>query len=478
MANPYNTSLAYSNEYLASDQHDVKQVWNSCMVILEQLLEAKQIDTWIRPIVPLRLEGKMITIGVPTLFFAERIEETFAIAVSKALSDVLGAGARLRYEVNVDSTAADSSAARMSVTSNEIKGQSIQNMDDERLAHLGAACHLVPNYTFDRFVGSVSNDTARTLAMRLCDIHGDSAINPFFIYGAPGVGKTHLINAIGWQILRKNPQLKVLYISADNFIQQFTSASCNHKTAEFTKFYRNVDILLIDDIQSLIGKSKTQTVFFQIFNHLYLLGKQIIFTCDKPPSELHGMEERLLSRIAGSCITYIERPDEALRREILYRKMEENGVTLSEDIIDFIVKSVTTSLRELEGALNTLMVNSLVCKREITLRFAQEMLRQIIKKDRCEVTSDIIIKEISAHLHVSIDDIKSNSRKQELVQARQIIMYMLKKHTDESYAAIGMMLGKRTHTTVVHGCQTIQEQLKINPLIKDTINSVERKLML
>lgn len=476
----YNSSLASSSDFDHVHHLGVEEVWERCLSFFAGVLELHTINTWFKPIKPVKLEGSTLTIGVPTLYFSEYIEEHFTSIFAQALSEILGDKAMLIYEASIDSSSRDASKGSMSTISTDIRGNSAATISSEQADRSIAwqNTHLIESYTFDTFLSSVSNKVPRTFGLHICDKPGAPSLNPFFVYGAPGVGKTHLINAIGWQLLKKNPSLRVLYVSADNFIQQFTSAACNHKTADFTKFYRQIDVLLIDDIQSLIGKAKTQEAFFQIFNHLYLLGKQIVLTCDKPPVELHGMEERLLSRIAGSCTVLIERPDEELRRDILSRKMNEEGVTLKKEVVDLVIKHVTSNLRELNGALTSLMLHSVVERREIDLKFAKDIISRTVKMDAREITLDLILKHVSEYLRISIEDIRGKSRKQEFVLARQVVMYLTKKHTNESYSAIGLMLGGRSHATIVHGCRTIDEQISHNSLMSDVISAVERKIAL
>lgn len=318
-----------------------------------------------------------------------------------------------------------------------------------------------------------------TLAKHISQKPGMLTYNPFFVYGAPGVGKTHLINAIGWEILKLHPEMRVLYISSDTFLQQFTSASCNHKTDDFTHFYQQVDVLLIDDIQGLIGKEKTQIAFFQIFNHLFQLGKQIVLSCDKPPVDLQGMHERLASRISGSCTTQIDRPDEELRRNVLHQKMERESVRLSEDVVNYIAKSVTGNLRTLEGTISTLLAHSVARGvKEINLKFAREIISLNVRIDEPDLTLDRFVTLVSDRLGITIDEMRSKSRKQEIVMARQIVMYLTHKYTDEPLTAIGQMLGGRTHATVLHSCKVVEEQMEQNRLMKSTIRDIEKECLL
>lgn len=449
-------------------------MWSRCLSYFESVLDKRELETWFRPIQPVKLESSTLTIRVPTVYFLEMLEANYSKVFSHILSELLGSEASLCCEALVDSSAKEFAKGAVKSVSGDIKGSPSEFAQEAPRVYFDS--HLIKNYTFDTFVGGISNNVPRTFAKHICEHPGTPVINPFFIYGAPGVGKTHLLNAIGHQLLKNEPSLRVLYVSTDNFVQQFTSAACNHKTADFTKYYRQVDVLLIDDIQSLIGKNKTQEAFFQIFNHLYLLGKQLVLTCDKPPVELRGMEERLISRIAGSCIAQIERPDEGLRRSILDRKLNEEGLSLKEDVKELIVKSVSSNLRELEGTLTSLMLHSIVSQRPIDLSLAKEIIGRTVKIEVKEVSMERIMELTCELLKVTAEEVRGKSRKQEFVMARQLVMYLTKEYTDEAYAAIGVMLGDRSHSTVVHGCNTIKSQLLVSPMVRDYVKTLEERL--
>lgn len=470
----YNTSSAHKENFTPIHEQGVEEVWSRCLSYFESVLDKRELETWFRPIQPVKLESSTLTIRVPTVYFLEMLEANYSKVFSHILSELLGSEASLCCEALVDSSAKEFAKGAVKSVSGDIKGSPSEFAQEAPRVYFDS--HLIKNYTFDTFLGGISNNVPRTFAKHICEHPGTPVINPFFIYGAPGVGKTHLLNAIGHQLLKNEPSLRVLYVSTDNFVQQFTSAACNHKTADFTKYYRQVDVLLIDDIQSLIGKNKTQEAFFQIFNHLYLLGKQLVLTCDKPPVELRGMEERLISRIAGSCIAQIERPDEGLRRSILDRKLNEEGLSLKEDVKELIVKSVSSNLRELEGTLTSLMLHSIVSQRPIDLSLAKEIIGRTVKIEVKEVSMERIMELTCELLRVTAEEVRGKSRKQEFVMARQLVMYLTKEYTDEAYAAIGVMLGDRSHSTVVHGCNTIKSQLLVSPMVRDYVKTLEERL--
>lgn len=468
---------------LFNNEGDIKlsheEVWSAALLLFKQRLEERSFNTWFRPIVPVSCVGSTLTIRVPSNFFIEYIEKNYSYLFAEVLTRLLGSGARLKYIAPIDSSTPLAGAGSMTTLSRSDAGGNLNVELAPTQNTIGWKHNLIENFTFDTFIESDSNKVSRTLACHISEKPGMNTYNPFFVYGAPGVGKTHLINAIGWEIVRKRPEMKVLYISSDTFLQQFTSASCNRKTDDFTRFYRQVDVLLIDDIQGLIGKEKTQVAFFQIFNHLFQLGKQIVLSCDKPPVDLQGLHERLASRISGSCTTQIDRPDEELRRNVLHQKMEQESVKLSEDVVNYIVKSVTGNLRTLEGTISTLLAHSVARGvREIDLKFAHEIISLNVRIDEPELTLERFMELVSKQLDITPEEMRSKSRKQEIVMARQIVMYLTHKYTDEPLTAIGEMLGGRTHATVLHSCNVVEDQVENNRLMKSTIEEVEKACML
>lgn len=456
-----------------------EEIWSAALSLFKQRLEEKAFNTWFLPIEPISCIDSTLTIRVPSNFFIEYIEKNFSHIFADVLTRIMGPAARLRYIAPIDSSVRRDNSGSITTLSHPENAGRTEVQPSVKTNTIGWKHNLIENFTFDTFIESASNMVSYALAKHISQKPGMLTYNPFFVYGAPGVGKTHLINAIGWEILKLHPEMRVLYISSDTFLQQFTSASCNHKTDDFTHFYQQVDVLLIDDIQGLIGKEKTQIAFFQIFNHLFQLGKQIVLSCDKPPVDLQGMHERLASRISGSCTTQIDRPDEELRRNVLHQKMERESVRLSEDVVNYIAKSVTGNLRTLEGTISTLLAHSVARGvKEINLKFAREIISLNVRIDEPDLTLDRFVTLVSDRLGITIDEMRSKSRKQEIVMARQIVMYLTHKYTDEPLTAIGQMLGGRTHATVLHSCKVVEEQMEQNRLMKSTIRDIEKECLL
>lgn len=455
---------------------DVSDFWRICLDMFRNRLPKEAFESWFMPIRPISLIGATLTIQVPSAFFSEYLENNFADALSEVLVGLLGPEARLCYNALIDSTSADSAQGSLTTLSHSATGGSLVAPKGDTLPQTDWKHHLKSGYTFDSFLAGQSNSIPRALALAISQNPGTPTMNPLFIYGAPGVGKTHLLNAVGWELLSGNPQQRVLYVSAEEFLQQFITSARLDKIDQFTKYYQQVDVLLIDDLQVLISKTATQNAFFQIFNHLYLLGKQIVVTCDKPPIDLHGMQERLVSRMAGACITKIERPDLQLRRDIMDLKMQVDGVSLSPEVVDFVVTSITDNLRELEGAITSLVYSQAVSGCDIDLSYAKEVVGRIVRLEEKEITIEGIIQATSSVQRISVKDMRSKSRKQEIVRARQIVMWLAKKHTELSLSAIGDLLGGRCHATVLHGCQVIEDQLPLDKDLAKDIKTIEKKL--
>jgi len=309
----------------------------------------------------------------------------------------------------------------------------------------------------------------------ICETPGKT-FNPLFIHGFSGVGKTHLCHAIGNRMMERLPGKKVMYISSHLFQVQFTDASRNNVSNDFINFYQGVDILIVDDIQELAGKEKTQNAYFHIFNHLHLLGKQIILTSDKAPNDLQGIEDRLISRFKWGATTELLKPDLELRKKILRNKIKQDGLKISEDIIDYIAENVTDHIRDLEGIITSLMAHSLICNREVDLELTKRVVNQAVKIEKKQITVEKIQDVVSNYFKIDLKDIHSKSRKREIVQARQVTMFLSKKYTDYSFSHIGNLVGKRDHATVLHACRAIQDSLDIDKAFRITMSDIETLL--
>jgi chromosomal replication initiator protein len=332
--------------------------------------------------------------------------------------------------------------------------------------------HLNPNYNFENFIKGSSNEFSRTVGETVAK-NPARTFNPLFLYGPSGVGKTHLTNAIGTRIKELYPEKRVLYVSAHLFQVQYTDSVRTNHFNDFISFYQTIDVLIIDDIQEFSGLTKTQNTFFHIFNHLHQNGKQLILTSDRAPIMLQGMEERLLTRFKWGLVAELEKPDTELRKNILRNKIHRDGLDIPEDVINYIAENVSDSIRELEGIVNSLLAQSILFKREIDMDLAQRIVRKAIRYENKPITIDSIISKVCAHYNLDESAIHTKTRKREIVQVRQIAMYLAKKHTDHSSSKIGQLIGNRDHATVLHACKMVKDLIDVDKAFKAEMDEIE-----
>jgi chromosomal replication initiator protein len=336
--------------------------------------------------------------------------------------------------------------------------------------------NLNPNYSFENLIEGECNRLARSAGYAVAKKPGGTAFNPLFIYGSVGLGKTHLAHAIGIEIKEQNPEKTVLYVTSEKFTHQFIDAVKNNTVNDFSHFYQLIDVLIIDDVQFFSGKEKTQDVFFHIFNHLHQTGKQIVLTADKPPVEMQGMEQRLLSRFKWGLSADIQVPSLETRVAILEKKMYTDGIELPKEVVEYLAYSITTNIRELEGALISLIAQSSLNKKSITLELAKKMIDKFVKNTAREVSIDYIQKVVCDYFDLPIELLKSKTRKREIVQARQIAMYFAKKMTKSSLANIGLHCGGKDHATVLHACRTVNNLQETDKHFRKYLDDLEKKL--
>lgn len=455
-------------------------LWSLCLDIIKDNVDEKIHNTWFEPIVPLKYEGDDFTIQVPSQFFYEYIEEKYAHLIHVTMSRVIGKAINLKYRVIVDHSSGaegqttiaggkhSSNAPRKEVdklnqSPDEIMSKSNRDWDS----------NLNTRLTFDNFFEGLSNKLPRTVGETIAQSPDKNPFNPLFIYGSSGVGKTHLCHAIGNRIMELNPQKKVIYISSHLFQVQYTDAARKNVTNDFINFYQSLDVLIVDDIHELAGKTATQNTYFHIFNHLHLLGKQIIIAADKPPKDILGIEERLITRFNWGMSAELQKPDLELRRQILSNKIKQDGLDISEDIIDYIATNVRDHVRDLEGIITSLVAHSLVYNREVDLELAQRVVGKVIKLEKEQITIEKIQDIVSSYFNIALEDLHSKSRKREIVQARQVTMFLSKKYTDHSYSRIGSLVGKRDHATVLHACKAIQDAIEVDKGFRSTMKTIE-----
>ncbi|MGB4398433.1 MAG: chromosomal replication initiator protein DnaA [Daejeonella sp.] len=466
------------------------EVWNNCLQIIKDNIPAQSFKTWFEPIKALRLEGNVLTIQVPSLFFYEWLEEHYVGLLRKTVKKQLGEEGRLEYNIVVEkSSTSIPYTTNMPSNGNgaEGKNQSMPmpislNKDIKNpfvipgLKKLQVDPQLNQNYTFENFIEGDCNRLARSAGYAVAGKPGGTSFNPLMIYGGVGLGKTHLAQAIGNEIKRTLTDKLVLYVSCEKFTQQFVDALKNNNINDFVNFYQAMDVLIMDDVHNFAGKEKTQDIFFHIFNHLHQSGKQLIITSDKAPKDLSGLEERLLSRFKWGLSADLQIPDLETRMAILKKKMYSDGIELPGEVIEYVAHNIDNNVRELEGAMVSLLAQSTLNKKEIDLALAKSMLKNFIKNSSKEISMEYIQKLVCEYFEVPIEMVKSKTRKREIVQARQISMYLAKLHTKTSLKSIGAFFGGRDHSTVIYACQTVDDLIDTDKKFKGYVADIQKKL--
>lgn len=450
------------------------QLWEDCLQIIKDNLSPEQYATWFEPISSYSFEQGKLTLNVPTSYYVEHIEEHYINLLAATLKRVYGAVDGLFYRFyQVDkepSTVVDIRSEKPSQAikpglppANPFSVNVEPNIDSQ----------LNPRYTFENYCGSMSNKVARSIGETIGDDPNCKTFNPLFIIGPSGVGKTHLMHAIGIRLKERNPQMRVLYVTARLFESQFTAALLNKKINDFIYFYQSIDCLIIDDIQDLIGKEKTQNAFFHIFNHLHLNNKQIILSSDCPQSQMKGLPERMMTRFKWGMTVKLERPDLELRREVLSLKAQHDGLKISDDVLDYIAENVTESIRELEGVMVSLVAHATILNLDITVDLAKNVLSNAVKISQKQINFEMVTQGVSNYYNVDPDQLFTKSRKREISDARQMVMYMAKKYAKMPLTAIGTRLS-RTHATVLYACKNIEERLPFEKQLQEDVASIEK----
>ncbi len=468
-------------------------VWANCLETIKDNINEQAYTTWFKPIVPIGLKDSILNIQVPSQFFYEWLEENYINLLKKVIRKELGSKGRLEYSIIMDVNSAsknrpysikvpgsnraakDNPSVNMPININKEKNKEIPNpFVVPGLKKINIQSQLVDYYSFDNFVEGECNRLARSAGYAVAENPGKTSFNPLFIYGDVGLGKTHLAHAIGLHVKEKFPDKIVLYVPTEQFMQQYIDAVKNNNYNDFVHFYQIIDVLIMDDIQFLTGKAKTQDVFFHIFNHMYQRGKQIILTADKPPVEIKHIEQRLLSRFKWGLSADLQVPDLETRMGILNKRTYNDGTALPKDVIEHLAYSITTNVRELEGAYINIMAQSSLNRKEITLELTKNMIEKYVKNIRQDISIDYIIKIVSDYFHVTADDITSKSRKREVVQARQLVMYFAKKFTQNSLSSIGLHCGKKNHATVLYAIKTVENLKEYDKKFSNDMREIER----
>lgn len=471
---------------------DHEIVWDKCLKVIKDNLSLQSYKTWFEPIVPIKFKDNVLTIQVPSHFFYEWLEENYVSLLKKVIKKEIGSEGRLEYSIVMENNASNSSSPytvklpttnKKSVKNSpvsvplEASEKSIRNpFVIPGLKKVNVDSNLNPAYSFENFIEGDCNRLARSAGYAVANNPGGTAFNPLLIYGGVGLGKTHLAHAIGIDIKNKFPNKTVLYVSSEKFAHQFIDAIKNSTTNDFIHFYQMMDVLIIDDVQFFAGKERTQDVFFHIFNHLHQSGKQLVLTSDKPPVEMQGMEQRLLSRFKWGLSADLQAPSLETRIAILEKKMYGNGIELPSEVVEYLAYSINTNVREMEGALTSLLAQASLNKKAITLDLAKQMIDKFVKNTAREVSIDYIQKVVCDYFDLPIELLKSKTRKREVVQARQIAMYFSKKMTKSSLANIGAHCGGKDHATVLHACRTVNNLSETDKQFRSYLEDLEKKL--
>jgi chromosomal replication initiator protein len=471
-------------------EKNAEQVWSNCLKLIQDNVSPQSYKTWFEPIKPIKLENKILNIQVPSQFFFEWLEEHYVSLLRKALKSELGPGSRLEYNIIVENSNQNSSPYMVNLpgsSSSRAESQNINmplNLSNNiknpfiipGLKKVNIDSNLNPNSNFDNYIEGECNKLARSAGFAVANKPGGTAFNPLMIFSDTGLGKTHLVHAIGNQIKIQNKNKVVLYVPVEKFVNQFVDSLRNNSNQDFLTYYQNVDVLIVDDIQFLENKQRTQEIFFSIFNHLHQQGKQIILTCDRAPKDLKGMDERLLSRFKWGLSCDLQAPDFETRLAILEHMMYADGITLHRDVVEYVAHNINTNVRELRGALVSLLAQSSLNKKDVTLDLAKQILKNFVKNATREISIEFIQKLVCDYFTIPVDLVKSKTRKREIVQARQISMYYAKDLTKSSLKTIGMHFGGRDHSTVIHACQTVNDLMETDKKFKADIEEIGKRI--
>jgi chromosomal replication initiator protein len=511
------------------------RVWSDCLDVIRDNVSQQSFNTWFEPLEAQSLEQeddlKKLTIQLPSRFYYEWLEEHYFSLLRKTVTKVLGSDGRLFYDIVIEQDDPDDpeQGASMQLPARQMDEESSpsstnggapspsdppepsppaepertapdpapQNRSSDESAEEEAADPPVQNpfaipgiqekeidsqlnesYTFERFIEGDCNQLARSAAWAIAQEPGGTSFNPYLVYGGVGLGKTHLIQAVGNYVTDQSTDKTVLYVSSERFTTEFVQSIQRNRISEFSMFYRQVDILIVDDVQFFSGKEKTQEEFFHIFNALHQAGKQIVLSADRPPREIDGIEERLLSRFQWGLSADVQPPGLETRIAILQRKAEDDGIDLDQDVIEFIAHNIQSNIRELEGALIRLLAHATLHQRDLDLQLAKDVLHDLVQDEQVNLTIDEIQRIVCEYMDIEEDRVRGKTRKREVVRARQIAMYFCKQFTQNSLKTIGLHFGGRDHSTVIHANNTVEDQMETDDQFRNTVEDIERKIEL
>jgi chromosomal replication initiator protein len=476
-------NLPVQSDKFVNNQNLANQTWEQCLIIIKDQVSTLSFKTWFQPIAPIGLNEKDLTVQVPSQFFYDWLEEHYNTLLHNTIAAVIGETGRLFYvvtaEENMPAAQDNSSFENVSSATDIVRAQPFTPHVSLRTENLQSIrSNFNPRYTFDNFIKGDCNQLARAAALAVANNPGGTSFNPLVLYGGTGLGKTHLMHALGNHAATNGKAKRVAYLSSEKFTVDFVEAIQGDKVQEFSSFYRSMDLLVIDDIQFFSGKEKTQDNFFHTFNALYQHGKQIVLSSDVPPKELRGLDERLISRFQCGLTADIQPPDLETRIAILQKKSEENSLELPSEVVDFIAANVKNNIRELEGCLISLFARASLENREIGIDLAKDVLRVIVNDIRAPLSIDQIQKIVCNYFDIPVDLLRAKTRRHEVVIARQTAMFLAKDLTNSSLKTIGLHFGGRDHSTVIHACQAVEEFLKTDSTYKQHLEKIRRKIEL
>ena len=451
------------------------KTWENCLQYIQKHVSVQSFKTWFQPIKPLALNGDVLKIQVPSQFFYEWLEENYVAVLHAAVSKELGQKGRLEYSVVMDGGKEDNSLSTQAAP-RSTSGVSDKYKNPEFFHELTSHSNLNSNYLFENYIEGDCNRLGRSAGFAVAKKPGATSFNPLMIYGGVGLGKTHLVHAIGNEIKSQHSDKRVTYIASEKFTNQFIEALKNHNIQDFISFYRDVDVLIIDDVQFLKDKEKTQEIFFHIFNHLHQSGKQIIMTSDCAPKDLKGLQERLVSRFKWGLTTDLTSPDFDTRMAIIRRKLDQDAIVIPKEVLEYVAYTVDTNIRELEGVIVSLIAHASLAGMQINLELAKKILKNIVREIDSEVGIDYIQKTVSDFFNVDTDSLKAKTRKKEIVIARQVAMYFSKDYTNHSLKSIGFHFGGRDHSTVIHAVQSVNDMLDTDAKFRYSVGELKKKL--
>ena len=484
-------------------------VWQQCLQVVQEEIDPQSFRTWFVPIKPLKLEGHVLTIQVPNKFFYEWLEEHYVHILRKVIVSTLGSNGRLAYwipkataPVNIYKNPIGTAAIPSSGGQGNNYGNGPMTVSKDLEKHYGKLpvraerteqqiknpfvipgiqkvkidSQLNPDYTFDNYVEGDCNRLARSAGLAIAKKPGSSAFNPLTVYGDVGLGKTHLAHAIGNEVKNLYPTKQVLYVPAEQFTNQLIDAIKTNTSNDFVNFYTQIDVLIVDDIQFLANKIKTQDIFFFIFNTLHQSGRQVILTSDRPPKDLVGIEDRLLSRFKWGLSADLQLPSLETRLAIIQQKMEQDGIDMPHQVAEYISYNVRSNIRELEGILISMIAQAALNQRDIDISLATEVMTKFVKDVAQEINVELVQKVVADYYKIPIEQLKEKTRTRLIVIARQLSMYLSKNICGKSLSEIGRAFGGRDHTTVLHACRTVEDMLQTDPAFRIAAEGIQNKI--